>query len=58
MSACEACWTEASRRSFYTGRATADIYRELLRENDDDPAHTAENVGKGYDLFLDEDLTS
>lgn len=41
MAACETCWTEASRRAAYTGRHTADIYHEVLRENEGWAPHDA-----------------
>jgi len=42
MSACEECWTEASRRAALSSRMTAEIYPEVLRENDG--KHDAENT--------------
>ena len=45
MSACEKCWAEASFRARVTSRMAADVYREVLAENDDNPDHldTKEN---------------
>jgi hypothetical protein len=30
MSACEACWKEASGTALHSGRGTADVYEELI----------------------------
>jgi hypothetical protein len=35
MSACEVCWTEASRQALMLGGSTVDRYRKLLAENPD-----------------------
>lgn len=43
MSACEKCWDEAFFRSCLTGRLQADVYRELLAENEQ--AHTTDTEG-------------
>lgn len=40
MSACEKCWDEAFFRARLTGRLQADVYRELLAENEQ--AHSAD----------------
>jgi len=34
MSACEACWTEATLRAITRGGFTADRYREVLAEHE------------------------
>lgn len=39
MATCEACWDDAYFRSRLTGRPQAEIYRELLAENDGKPGH-------------------
>lgn len=35
MTACEQCWTEASRRALILGGHVADHYRDLLADNPD-----------------------
>ena len=44
MSACEKCWGEAFFRSRLTGRLQADVYRELLAENEQAHTTTTERV--------------
>lgn len=36
MSACEDCWTEASRRALMRGGSIVDHYPQVLAENDGD----------------------
>lgn len=47
VSACEKCWGEAFFRSRLTGRLQADVYRELLAENEQ--AHTTTTEGSDRD---------
>ena len=47
MTACEECWDEAVFRSRLTGRLQADVYRELLAENEQ--AHTTTTEGTDHD---------
>ena len=46
MSTCEKCWDEAFFRSRLTGRLQADVYRELLAENEQ--AHTTDTEGTDH----------
>lgn len=47
MSACEECWGEAFFHSRLTGRLQADVYRELLAENEQ--AHATDTEGTDHD---------
>ena len=39
MPACEKCWEEAAAIAYRTGQMTADVYHQLLRDNDGKEGH-------------------
>lgn len=49
MSACEKCWSDASRRVFLTGGSTADEYQKLLAERKNCPCSPREQAGEYWD---------
>lgn len=47
MAACEACWTEASRRALTRGGMTADHYEQIIREHPETCPHDTKEADRG-----------
>lgn len=49
---CEKCWTDAYRRSLWSGKSQAECYFEILKERENNPCTPQEQAGNYWDDSL------